>query len=142
MPAHGFVADLRRSGAASFGGASDVLLKHAAGRFTTLALLAILSQGCGAAKQPAITETPTGTELPGKFVWHDLLTSDPAAAQRFYSGLFGWEFRQSDSGEYTVVTQAGRPIGGILDSRGGRRSGFPLSGSARFRCPTWTPPWA
>ena len=75
------------------------LAKHAAGRFTTLALVSILSQGCGAAKHPAITETPSGAELPGKFVWHDLLTSDPAAAQRFYSALFGWEFRQSDSGD-------------------------------------------
>jgi len=136
MPAHGFVADLRRWGAAAAAYFMGLLLialgfllrplaKRAGGRFAALALPAILSQGCGAAKHPAITETPSGTELPGKFVWHDLLTSDPVAAQRFYSGLFGWEFRQSDSGEYTVVTQAGRPIGGILDTRGGKADRVP-----------------
>ncbi len=94
-------------------------------RFAALLLLALLTHGCSAAKQPAITQAPTGTELPGKFVWHDLLTSDPAAAQRFYAGLFGWEFQQPDSGEYTVVTQAGRPIGGILDTHGGKTERVP-----------------
>ncbi len=84
-------------------------------RFAALLSL-ILLHGCSTAKQPATTAEPTAAELPGKFVWHDLLTSDPAAAQRFYSELFAWEFRPSNS-EYTVVTQAGRPIGGILDTR-------------------------
>jgi uncharacterized protein len=84
-------------------------------RFAALLSLIVL-HGCSAAKQPATTAAPTGSELPGKFVWHDLLTSDPATAQRFYAELFGWEFRPSNS-EYTVITQAGRPIGGILDTR-------------------------
>jgi predicted enzyme related to lactoylglutathione lyase len=84
-------------------------------RLTVLLSLIVL-HGCSTAKQPATTAAPTGAELPGKFVWHDLLTSDPAAAQRFYAELFGWEFRPGNS-EYTVVTQAGRPIGGILDTR-------------------------
>lgn len=84
-------------------------------RFAALLSLIFLC-GCSVPKQPAITAAPTRAELPGKFVWHDLLTSDPAAAQRFYSELFGWQFQPSNS-EYTLVTQAGRPIGGILDTR-------------------------
>ena len=99
--------------------------RHVTERFAALILLALLGHGCSAAKEPAITEAPTGAELPGKFVWHDLLTGDPAAAQRFYGGLFGWEFRQSDSGNYMVVTQAGRPIGGILDTRDGKAERVP-----------------
>ena len=93
-------------------------------RLAALPLLLVLSLGCSTAKQPAITAAPAGTELPGKFVWHDLLTGDPAAAQRFYSELFRWEFRPSNA-EYTVVTQAGRPIGGILDSRHGKAERVP-----------------
>jgi uncharacterized protein len=92
--------------------------------FAVLLPLIFLSHGCSTAKEPAITAAPTGIELPGKFVWHDLLTGDPASAQRFYSGLFGWEFRKSNA-EYTVVTQAGRPIGGILDTHNGKAERVP-----------------
>jgi predicted enzyme related to lactoylglutathione lyase len=31
------------------------------------------------------------TSTPGDVVWIDLATSDPAAAEEFYRGLFGWE---------------------------------------------------
>jgi predicted enzyme related to lactoylglutathione lyase len=85
-------------------------------------LLAALTLACATASQPAITPTPTNTELPGKFVWHDLVTPDPDGARKFYGAMFGWEFK--DAGEkakhYTVVSLGGRPIGGILDSRGGK----------------------
>jgi uncharacterized membrane protein HdeD (DUF308 family)/predicted enzyme related to lactoylglutathione lyase len=94
--------------------------KRVGERFAALVLLTLLIHGCSSAQQPAITVEPTGTQLPGKFVWHDLLTGDPVGAQRFYAGLFGWRFRPSRSDEYTVVTQAGRPIGGILDTRKGK----------------------
>lgn len=59
--------------------------------------------------------------LPGKVVWHDLLTEDPAAAKRFYGELFGWTFRPVDLGAgqtYTVIEHAGRGIGGLVDARG------------------------
>ena len=39
---------------------------------------------------PSITDTPTGERMPGKIIWRDLLTNDPAASQRFYGELFGW----------------------------------------------------
>src|SRR5262245_13968744 len=81
---------------------------------------ALLLSCSSAAKQPAITPTPTNTELPGKFVWRDLITTNPDAATKFYGALLGWEFK--DAGEeakhYIVISQNGRPIGGILDSRG------------------------
>ena len=80
----------------------------------------ILISCASTSKQPAITPTPTNTELPGKFVWRDLITTNPEAATKFYGALLGWEFK--DAGEeakhYIVISQDGRPIGGILDSRG------------------------
>ena len=73
---------------------------------------------------PSITEAPTGERLPGKIIWRDLLTNDPAASQRFYSELFGWEFEsigeasnlRSDSA-YTLIRHNGRLIGGMVDTQ-------------------------
>jgi hypothetical protein len=46
----------------------------------------------GSVVLPPVTDAPTGERLPGKIIWRDLLTNDPAASQRFYGELFGWEF--------------------------------------------------
>jgi predicted enzyme related to lactoylglutathione lyase len=53
---------------------------------------------------------------PGKFVWHDLVTRDPAAARRFYGGLLGWEFQDTTrSGKpYAVARTGGDPVAGII----------------------------
>ena len=60
--------------------------------------------------QPAISE-----HRPGKFVWADLFTADPAAATRFYTGLFGWTAStiSQDGKTYTVFGNAGRPVAGL-----------------------------
>lgn len=64
-----------------------------------LAAAALLSFGCSSggsapAGQRAASE-------PGKFVWHDLTTDDPASSKKFYTALLGWE--------YTETTVLGRP---------------------------------
>lgn len=91
-------------------------------RLPAQSLLLLTAVACAPARQPAITTAPTNTQLPGKIVWHDLVTPDPDGARKFYGAMFGWEFK--DAGEkakhYTVVLLKGRPIAGILDSRGGK----------------------
>ncbi len=62
-----------------------------------------------------ITPEPTGRYHPGKFVWHDLLTPDAAASRTFYSGLFGWSFREH--GNYTEILNSGHRIGGIFEAK-------------------------
>ncbi|GHG74831.1 VOC family protein [Comamonas sp. JC664] len=54
--------------------------------------------------------------LYGKFVWHDLVTDNPAAAKRFYSQLFGWEFTDIRGGRrpYSLIRSQGRWIGGLV----------------------------
>jgi uncharacterized protein len=72
---------------------------------------------------PAVTDAPTGERLPGKIIWRDLLTHDPEGSQRFYEGLFGWEFERvgsaaglgSDS-TYTLIRHNGKLIGGMIDT--------------------------
>ncbi len=60
---------------------------------------------------------PATTELhPGKVVWADLVTPDLEGAKTFYSGMFGWTFRDVSSGEkdFSVASLDGRPVGGIV----------------------------
>jgi predicted enzyme related to lactoylglutathione lyase len=88
----------------------------------TVVVLALV--GCAAvdpARIPPIDTAGSTERLPGKVVWHDLLTEDPEAARRFYGGLFGWTFRDVAIGggqTYTVIEHRGRGIGGLVDGRG------------------------
>ena len=71
---------------------------------------------------PAVTDQPTNAHLSGKFIWHDLLTDDPAATKRFYGELFGWTFHAIGprfgavaSTNYMLIRHEGRLIGGMID---------------------------
>ena len=50
----------------------------------------------------------------GKFVWHDLMTTDVAAAKRFYGELFGWKLEKGDHGDYIHIKAGERHIGGMM----------------------------
>ncbi|MFO1477334.1 MAG: VOC family protein [Verrucomicrobiota bacterium] len=77
---------------------------------------------CGSASPPAtagpidnlppLTTVSGSPRLPGKFVWADLVTDDLAGAQKFYSGLFGWTFRDYDG--YLVAANDERPLCGMF----------------------------
>ena len=49
----------------------------------------------------------------GTFCWVGLATSDPAAAERFYRSLFGWEAEELSAGEagtFTMLRRAARDV--------------------------------
>ena len=77
---------------------------------------------------PLADTTPQGEHFPGKFVWADLFTADPASAQAFYTGLLGWGAtpveRATPSGTHTyiVLANGGEPVAGIA-RRSPRRAG-------------------
>ncbi|BDG02671.1 VOC family protein [Anaeromyxobacter oryzae] len=54
----------------------------------------------------------------GEFCWNELLTSDSAAASRFYSGLFAWkileEMDMGPMGTYRVFGLGERRLGGMM----------------------------
>ena len=57
------------------------------------------------------------TEVPrGRFVWHELATSDPEAAQRFYTELIGWTTKEGTAGDtpYTEWVNGETHIGGVM----------------------------
>ena len=63
----------------------------------------------------------------GRFVWYELLTSDPAGAHAFYKKLLGWDTEEWPGGGYTMWTNRGQAFAGLL----------PLPERAR---PAGTPP--
>jgi len=77
----------------------------------TFMLMGLLS-ACTSMKATPITEPPTLVQHTGKFVWHDLLTSDVKMAKKFYASLFGWTFNEADN--YTVVLNKSKAIAGMV----------------------------
>lgn len=74
--------------------------------------------------QPASAATPvfqplhqpaTGQQHPGKFVWADLFTTNPVAAAKFYTGLFGWTTNviEQKGKAYTVFSNGSVPVAGL-----------------------------
>jgi predicted enzyme related to lactoylglutathione lyase len=47
----------------------------------------------------------------GRFVWYELLTTDPVAAIAFYAEVIGWKTQRF--GDYTMFATAQGPVGGV-----------------------------
>jgi len=60
----------------------------------------------------SITDGRQGEKYPGKFIWTDLVSSDPQTAADFYGQLFNWQVTPYDE-DYLVIRNHGRPIGGV-----------------------------
>jgi len=51
----------------------------------------------------------------GSFVWHELMTADPAGASAFYSKLIKWKAEPWDADpSYTLFMAGGMPIAGVM----------------------------
>jgi predicted enzyme related to lactoylglutathione lyase len=52
----------------------------------------------------------------GRFVWYDLMTTDPASAEIFYKEVVGWGTAPWEGGEtpYTMWMNGETPVGGIM----------------------------
>ena len=63
-------------------------------------------------------------------MWCELMTTDPTAAQAFYSRLFGWEMAEGPIADmmYTVLKIGDREVGGLMGMPPDMPSGQP---------PTW-----
>jgi uncharacterized protein len=69
----------------------------------------------------------------GRFVWYELSTSDPAAAQRFYSAITGWGTQafEGTGTPYTMWINGENPIGGVMQ--------LPAELSSQGVPPNWLP---
>jgi hypothetical protein len=83
-------------------------------------LFGLASLTAWGADLPPINNPATAESYPGKFVWADLFTSDPAVARGFYAGMFGWTAATVDRAtfwgvrHYVVLSAGGRPVAGIV----------------------------
>lgn len=48
-----------------------------------------------------------------RFIWADLSSYDVAAAERFYGGVFGWHFADSDIGGYRLAMLGGALVAAV-----------------------------
>jgi hypothetical protein len=62
----------------------------------------------------------------GRFVWHELMTSDPDAALRFYKQTIGWGSKPFESDMPYTLWQAGETaVGGLMKLDDARMAGVP-----------------
>jgi predicted enzyme related to lactoylglutathione lyase len=79
--------------------------------------LSLVVSACSSLRLSPVTPEPTGRWIPGKFIWHDLITHDVGAVKTFYGDLFGWTFEAfPGTDRYTLIRHDGRTIGGIAFS--------------------------
>jgi predicted enzyme related to lactoylglutathione lyase len=89
-------------------------------RSVLAAVAAVLIAGGAVESQPPPSVPSPRTDQVGAFVWHDLVTVNPAGARLFYGSLFGWTFAEADGIDpgYTIIRHEGRPIGGLVARQG------------------------
>jgi predicted enzyme related to lactoylglutathione lyase len=64
----------------------------------------------------------------GRFVWHDLMTTDSKSAISFYTKVAGWGTETWDTGggpPYTMWTANGTALGGVMDKPAGNGGATP-----------------
>jgi len=84
--------------------------------------MAVLADPAGAVIMPFTGRNEPQPELPdpapvGFFCWNELLTTDPAACEGFYTGIFGWRAEASEMqefGQYWVFHRGGRMECGMM----------------------------
>jgi uncharacterized protein len=65
---------------------------------------------------PPLVQPASQEHHVGKVIFVELVTPDLTAAKTFYSGLFGWTFRdmQGDGRQYAEAFLDGRPVAGLI----------------------------
>lgn len=65
--------------------------------------------------------------MTGRFVWHELMTTDTKGAEEFYSELIGWKAAKGKGG-YVHLMAGDRAVGGLMELPADARAGgaFPF----------------
>lgn len=70
----------------------------------------------------------SNTEIRGRFVWHELMTTDPQAAGAFYSKVLPWKTQPSGMPDYTLWVSGKTQAGGLMaQPESARQGGAPPS---------------
>ncbi len=78
--------------------------------------IAITLCALAATASPLGPDGTPGQRFPGKFVWIDLATENPAASRAFYGAVFGWKFNEVEHAAtpYTLIENANGKVGGMF----------------------------
>ena len=70
----------------------------------------------------------SNAEIRGRFVWHELMTTDPQGAGAFYSKVLPWKTQPSGMPDYTLWVAGKTQTGGLMPQpEDARRAGAPPS---------------
>ncbi len=70
------------------------------------------------------------SEIHGRFIWYELMTTDRAAARQFYTAVVGWQHQESQLPglQYDMFSAGGTAVAGMMDQpEDVRRMGAPPS---------------
>jgi predicted enzyme related to lactoylglutathione lyase len=97
-----------------FGGAKHFLRQCLLGSF--LITVGALPVTAAPLQLPAIVQSASHEHHLGKVIFVELVTPDLAVAKKFYAGLFGWTFRDIQSGRtmYAEAFLHGHPVAGLI----------------------------
>ena len=70
----------------------------------------------------------SNAEIRGRFVWHELMTTDPQAAGTFYAKVLPWKTQPSGMPDYTLWVSGKTQTGGLMaQPESARQAGAPPS---------------
>jgi predicted enzyme related to lactoylglutathione lyase len=67
----------------------------------------------------------SNADIRGKFVWHELMTTDPDSAGDFYTSIVPWKMQPSGMPGYTLWMSGATREGGLMGMPEGEASGTP-----------------
>jgi predicted enzyme related to lactoylglutathione lyase len=82
-----------------------------------VAVAGLLAGACASRSSAPVATAPSpASDTLGKFVWHDLVSDDVAAARRFYGELLGWQFTETTRRDkpYFVARLGGQRVAGMV----------------------------
>jgi uncharacterized protein len=96
-------------------------VKAAAAPATKPKAAATKPQAAPKTQQPTQTQATTQSKgpWPGRFIWVDMMSTDAAKSQQFYSSLFGWDIHELPMQDctYRMIMAGPGPIGGIVEEK-------------------------
>jgi uncharacterized protein len=67
----------------------------------------------------------SNADIRGRFIWHELVTTDPDAASEFYSKVVSWKTQDSGMPSYTLWMAGKTQVGGLTGLPDGAEAGSP-----------------
>lgn len=67
----------------------------------------------------------SNAEIRGRFIWHELMTSDPEAASAFYSKVLPWKTQPASTPSYTLWLAGKTGVGGLMALPASPQGGTP-----------------